>query len=807
MPRPPQVTESHLRRSCIIYCRQSMLRQVEDNIGSTDIQRELVHVAEDWGWSRDRIKLAEGDLGVSGSIANLRAEFHNIIEQTCRDEVGAVIVYDDTRTSRNDPDWNRFKEAAARHDVLYAVGRNIFDFNDPVSNLTSSLLHATSVFRSETLTRDLRDARIHKARKGWAPSNIPVGYLRVRGVIVDDKEKRMEGAIVKDDDEQVRAFIELVLDKIFELRSLRALVRFLVAAGIRAPRRRGKRLIWVTPTYSIVGLILRSDFYAGIYTYSKSKADPTRPPLRNGRSRRRPARPNELIRLEHSHEPYIGLAQWAELQRLLRSNRMQRNEATPVGRGEALVQGRVRCTLHGITVLTKYPYREKTVDGHVVRSAAYRCHRPLDPTPSNCISIRARRLDVIVERELLKALALPSLEMLQTVARQAAREYEALSRAREAERHRADQRVAELERALSDIDDRHVHRRKYLAERSEEALKQRDTLIQEHERNPLVPPVTADDARLKELRNLLPSVESAWRHPSVTPEQRKHIFRQAVRMIHATRHSDHLEIEIEWAGGARTRITVPTVRTIKTIVEKGYDNGENYAQLSQQLIEVGALTGKGLRPFTPAAVKKMVTRLRLQVAFDEEAAQFIHRRLSESARYQQIADELNEQGLRHRLGKWTRSRVIQVSKRLRKGAIYSLEPLPWSPRRRLADVARDSAIKDIASQSAQPAVVAQTANALGVLTPGGRPWTASGMARTLMSLGLHSPKPRPRHRAQVTEPSQDDVERVARQPSATADVPTVRDAGPSKVAREQEGDSLRPHERDIVPPAREQDTP
>lgn len=663
MPRPPQVTESHLTRYCIIYFRQSTMRQVEENIGSTDIQRELVRIAEDWGWPPERIKLAQGDLGVSGSVPGLREELDAIIEQMGRDEVGALIVADDTRLSRNDPDWVRFKETATRHNVLYAVGRNIFDFNDPVSHLTSSLLHATSVFRSETLTRDLREARVRKASKGWAPSKVPLGYLRVRGVIVDDTN-RMEGAVVKDADERVREFIDLVFHKIFEVRSVRALVRYLVGAGIKAPRRRSSGLVWVTPTYSIVGLILRSDFYAGVYTYNKSKADPTLPLLRNGKSRRRRARLNELIRLEHSHEPYIEFERWVDLQRLLQSNRIQRDEATPVGRGEALAQGRIRCTQHGITVLTKYPYREKTLDGRVVRSAAYRCHRPLEPAPSGCISIRARRFDVVVERELLDTLAPPSLDTLRTAAREALRQHDQLLRARQAELHRADQLVADLESAHSRVEESHVRRKRYLAERCENAHKQRDELIQAHQRNPLVPPLTVDDTRLKELQCLLPKIESAWRHPSVTPEQRKHVLRLVIRMIHATRHPDgRLDIEIEWATGARTPVPVPTVQTIKMLLKNEYRAEQNPVQLAQRLNELGALQTKHLTPFTPRAVKKLISRLRLQEAFDQEAARHIHQRLGQSANYQQIADELNERGIRHALGKWTRSRVIQVAKR------------------------------------------------------------------------------------------------------------------------------------------------
>ena len=44
------ITIDHLRRSAIVYLRQSTEQQVRDNTGSTDFQRSLANVARSYGW-------------------------------------------------------------------------------------------------------------------------------------------------------------------------------------------------------------------------------------------------------------------------------------------------------------------------------------------------------------------------------------------------------------------------------------------------------------------------------------------------------------------------------------------------------------------------------------------------------------------------------------------------------------------------------------------------------------------------------------------------------------------------------------
>ena len=112
-------------------------------------------------------------------------------------------------------------------------------------------------------------------------------------------------------------------------------------------------------------------------------------------------------------------------------------------------------------------HRERLADGREVRGARYQCrwfHESC--STGSCLNIRGKWIDAFIEAEVLNNLAPPSIEMLQRVARDGMTQYEAMVRARQAERHRAESAVAELERQFCAEPEEHVHRRRWLATRT-----------------------------------------------------------------------------------------------------------------------------------------------------------------------------------------------------------------------------------------------------------------------------------------------------------------------------------------------------
>src|SRR5271165_2738428 len=62
-----KVTAAHLRRTAVIYVRQSSLAQVDRNKESTARQYDLAARAQALGWPSGAVRVIDDDLGVSGA--------------------------------------------------------------------------------------------------------------------------------------------------------------------------------------------------------------------------------------------------------------------------------------------------------------------------------------------------------------------------------------------------------------------------------------------------------------------------------------------------------------------------------------------------------------------------------------------------------------------------------------------------------------------------------------------------------------------------------------------------------------------
>lgn len=668
--RPHAITEGHLQRRALVYIRQSSEEQVRDNIGSTAVQRDLVSRLQDWGWPPKSIELIDDDLGVSGSHPGTREGFKRMIALMKTSQVGAVAVTTDSRLSRNLPDFAEFIEVARRYDVLLIQDNQVMDFRDTNSEFIATILGSLAARENRLRVELSQRARRKKAEAGIAPTAPPVGYIIGPG-----------RQWLKDPDPQVQVAIQLLFDKFFEVGSVRGLVRYLRQHSIqlpRNPRRGGPR--WVEATYSYVQHILRHPAYSGVYVYGRRTVDERaeRYPSGKPRFRRRP--PDEWVVIHNHHEPYVSPERQAEIQRRLTANR--NTLIAPVGRGPALVQGLLRCTVHKRAFRTTYRTRHREPDGHVIRRAQYGC---LLAPPSDLadwhVSILAQRLDPLIEAEVLATLMPPSLEVIKEAAYDASREYTALERSRQDELRRLQAEVDEAQRAFDQTDKSYSHVRHRLLERLESALRnlsERKTFFQLH---PLTPPLALTEAELAELRALLEDLPRLWHHPDVTAEQRKAVIRAVIKGIHVTPGPETWTLEIEWANGARMLHTLLT------------DAGKQ-SQMA-------------------------------------EAFAFIHRRFAEGAGSRQIKDELNARRLGQQRGRWTISRVTNTLVDLHRCAIPGLPPLPTrrgiAPRIRAlhaAGLTRREIVKRLREE--------------GVVTPQHRPVTLQAVSQVLRNGGVVS---------------------------------------------------------------------
>jgi DNA invertase Pin-like site-specific DNA recombinase len=129
----PKVTPSQLRRSAVVYVRQSTLAQVERNRESTARQYDLVARAERLGWPRSAVRVIDDDLGVSGSSTIGRSGFAELAAQVGLGQVGIVLALEVSRLARNNADWYRLLDLAGMTDTLIADADGIYHpglFND-----------------------------------------------------------------------------------------------------------------------------------------------------------------------------------------------------------------------------------------------------------------------------------------------------------------------------------------------------------------------------------------------------------------------------------------------------------------------------------------------------------------------------------------------------------------------------------------------------------------------------------------------------------------------------------------------------
>jgi DNA invertase Pin-like site-specific DNA recombinase len=599
--RPPQVTDLRLQRTAIVYLRQSSNEQVKKNVGSTAVQRDLPEMLKEWGWSPERIAIIDNDLGFSGSIPGHREGFARLLEQMGTGRVGLVVVTEASRLARNLQDFAAFDEAARHHDVLFAVGSQIYDLRDPNVAFISTIFGANAARENRARVEMSKKARLKKAQAGIATTHPPIGYIRVGG-----------GSWIKDPDPRVQDAIELVFDKYRELGSGGAVVRFLRRSGIRLPGRiQSNGRSWPAATKSAVFAILTHPAYAGIYEYGRTEI--SEPATAGRRARRRdPTRTRPpLVSFKDHHEPYVQPALRDQILHRLAS--AKRTLQGPAGRGEALVQGLLRCRIHETKFKTRYPYRRRRTDGSVKRVGQYWCMRDETGWAEVCCELRSERIDVLVETEILRTLVPPSLDVLEEASREALRAYHVQQRGREDDLRRADQAVDQAERALDQTDLGQVHLRKRFSEGLERALQQREELRLSQAARPLHPPLELDDSDLAELRGLLGDLPGLWHHPNVTAEQRKAVVRRVIKAVYATPRSDEWTVEIEWVSGARTSFELFTSKGVRSLVWQACGAGQSIPEITELLRKEGVVHRTGVaagEPYTKFQVSKLIWRMR-----------------------------------------------------------------------------------------------------------------------------------------------------------------------------------------------------
>jgi DNA invertase Pin-like site-specific DNA recombinase len=607
-PLAVKIRPRHRDRLAVVYVRQSTAHQVVEHRESADLQYQLRGRAVELGWPEARVLVIDEDQGLSGqSVAN-RPGFQRLLAEISLGHIGIVFGREMSRLARSCKDWHQLLELCGLFQVLLADADGVYDPTDYNDRMLLGLRGMMSEAELHVLRSRLHQGKLNKARRGELFSVAPVGYVRTP-----------EGGIALDPDEQARAAVQLVFDKVAELGSARRAHAFLVAHDIRLgvrPCRGPDRgtLTWRRPTLSMIYDMLRHPFYAGAYVYGRSQVDRTGRP--EGRPGRRSTPPDEWVCLLRDRVPaYISWERYEENRRLMTTNDKGRGTNKRAGRSGTLLNGIVRCGRCGRPLVAC-----KT---HEVREPRYACDpgHYQGPGPA-CQSLTALPVDRLIESLVLEAVQPAALELSLRAAGQAARDRDRthavwrqkLERARyEADRARRQYDAAEPENRL-------VARE--LERRWEQLLTALRQLEEDYARFQAEQPRALTAAERERIQALAADLPALWASPTTRGADRRAVIRLLLEQVVLTRrgNTELIDVAVRWRGGAEGRYVVRQrlrsyrdlgqYEELKAAVTRLRGQGLTGEQIAEALNREGFVLPRG-QTFNGGTVRRLFARLGL----------------------------------------------------------------------------------------------------------------------------------------------------------------------------------------------------
>ncbi len=260
-----KVTAHHLARPACIYIRQSTVTQVRHNQESTDRQYNLTSKARSLGWSQERIRVLDRDLGQSGAAAGTRADFRSLVSDVAMGQVGAIFCLEASRLARSNQDWHRLLELCAITRTLVIDEDGIYDPADFNDGLVLGMKGTFAQAEVHIIRARLHGGKLNKASRGDLRFALPVG-------LVFDGEK-----IVRDPDQEVQGAVRTVFELFRQEGTAYRVVRRFHELGLRFPRRSyggawNGKLLWGRLTHSRVLGILANPCYAGAYVFGRHQS-------------------------------------------------------------------------------------------------------------------------------------------------------------------------------------------------------------------------------------------------------------------------------------------------------------------------------------------------------------------------------------------------------------------------------------------------------------------------------------------------------------------------------------------------------
>jgi len=603
---PLKVKARHLDRLAVIYVRQSHPQQQVRHPESVPVQVRLRERILQWGWSEDRVRVLDGDLGKSGTSTFGREDFRWLISEVALDHIGLVAGFQINRLAREDETICHLIRICATFDTLLADQDGLYhpqDFNDQLVLKIKGLVGGVE---SHQMQQRMQQGRLERARRGEWLGATPMGY------IVGQNRK-----LVIDPDEQVQNAVRLVFDCFERLGSVSALLRHLHASGQRLPLRamsgasKGK-LEWRPAHRETVRRILRHPVYAGAFTWGRRRVDPTRAiPGRRGTGCVVIDPEKCAVFLPDNHPAYIDWDRFQRNSRRLSSQRRHGPEPSPQREVVSLLAGRVFCGRCGARMQTHYSPHLR-----------YECaRRALDRGEPICGSLPGARIEQLAAEQVLAAMEPACLE-LSLVAADCI----------EAERAKLDKQwKLRLERATQDVD--RTFRQYDLAEPEnrlvvrtleknwEQALQALRCLHEEYDRFRASRLSTLSMPERRSIQELSRNLPKLWQSSAVSVAEKRRVVQILLEKAVVTgSRTELVSIDFHWVGGVVTRHEVErqvrcwtdltSYEAIMAHIEQMASRGSDSREIANSLNARGHRTCRR-KPFTSNNIRQLRSRAAL----------------------------------------------------------------------------------------------------------------------------------------------------------------------------------------------------
>ena len=610
-----KIKPDHMNREALIYVRQSTMAQVRFHQESTQRQYALQEKALSLGWPEERIRVIDGDLGISGSGRSKRPGFTQLVTSVSLGEVGAVFGLEISRLARSSADLMKLLELCGLFGTLVIDEDGIYDMSDFNDRLLIGLKGTMGEAELHFLHARMIGGKENAASKGTLRFVLPVGYTR-----------DIDGNTIMDPDEEVQNAIFTLFREFRASGSAYGVVRYFAQNNLSFPKRAyggawDGRISWGTLTHSRVLSIIHNPAYTGAYVYGRFRDRKTVDT--DGHFEHHSVRLDKKeewkVFLPNHHPAYISWDDYEANQSFLKSNRTNAEVSGPAREGAALLTGVILCGKCGRRMTVRY-----TGTGGI--RPVYECPgRWEHGNKATCSYVPADVLDNAVSEKILSIMKASELELALKIMHNI-KDNDRLSDKQwqlsiERAQYEADR--AERQFMLADPENRLVVRT--LETNWNQKLKDLEKAKQDYAIHCSRKPWTPSAKEEEDILSLAQKIPDIWNAPSSTPAEKKRVIRILIEDVTVTAEKRYgsFQAGIRFRSGKceqfslekplpvhiRRKHSEDTVQYIRELASTMDDGG-----IAEHFNHAGITTPEG-KPFTSSGIRWIRHKYHIPGAF------------------------------------------------------------------------------------------------------------------------------------------------------------------------------------------------